>query len=69
MRGHLRPSYDLIRELQVHPDLQLRIVSDQQTQPHTKRRRLNSLDQDVHGIEIEKRLKRHMGGNDEEKQI
>jgi hypothetical protein len=43
------------------------IISVQQTQPHTKCRRLDLLDQDVYGIEIEKRLERHVGENDEGK--
>jgi hypothetical protein len=45
----------------------LQIISVQQTQPDAKRRRPDSLDQDVYGIKIEKHLERHVGENDERK--
>jgi hypothetical protein len=68
MRKHPRSSYDHSQEPRVHPDSEtLRRISVQQIQPHTKRRRLDSLDQDIYGIEIEKRPERHVGENDEGK--
>ena len=64
MRRHPRPSYN--------PSgfgnfATLRVISVQQTQPDTKRRRPDSLDQHVYGIGIEKRLERHVGENGEYK--
>jgi hypothetical protein len=45
----------------------LRIISVQQTQPDTKRKRPDSLDRHVYGMEIEKRLETHVGESDERK--